>query len=142
MPSVRVLPAVRCVFRNSSAARRIARSDLLNLGLLLLNLLHINAILLRSGLRLLIVLFIRAARVRRLCDLGGPGYYSSSCRRCSLFTRKCGEFRPPQRLSIRQIVLPDPGDSSRRKKLLVGETWVRTAEREQVLASRAEVLQA
>jgi hypothetical protein len=35
--------------------------------------------------------------------------------------RKCGEYRPHQGLSIRQIVLPDPGDSSRRKKLLVGE---------------------
>jgi hypothetical protein len=51
---------------NSLAAWRVARSDFRNLGLLPLDLLHINAILLRSGLRLLIVLFIRAASLRTL----------------------------------------------------------------------------
>ena len=42
----------------SLAARRIERSDLRNLGLLSLDLLHVDAILLRSCLRLLIRLLI------------------------------------------------------------------------------------
>jgi hypothetical protein len=44
-----------CKFQNTLlAARRVSRSDFRNLGLLSLVLLHVNAVLLRSGLGLLI----------------------------------------------------------------------------------------
>jgi hypothetical protein len=57
------------VSSNLLAARRVARSDLRNLGLLSVDLLHINAILLRSCLRLLIVLFIMGAGSRPVLKL-------------------------------------------------------------------------
>src|ERR1700690_3870614 len=64
MFSLRMLPTLRRLSCDLSTAWCIARSDLRNLSLLSLDLLHIDAILLRSSLRLLTAFFVQQTLMR------------------------------------------------------------------------------